>query len=309
MRKLSEKEIIELIERELPRIIKEHPEVRMRIEEILEKKAATKDDIKAILEELRKLREDTNRRFEEVNRRFEKVDRRFEKFYEELKKLREDTNRRFAEVDRRFEKVFEEMRKLREDTNRRFEEVNRRFEKVDRRFEEVNRRFEEVNRRFEEVNRRFEEVDRRFEEQREEMKRGFEKLSHQISALGSRWGIGAENAFRKALKEILEELGYKVEKWRKTDEKCEFFFYQKTAEIDIVIKDRKKIAIEIKSSLSEADLENFEKCVRFYEKAEKEKLTEKMIITAYPRPGVMELASKFGIKIIKGLEEIKEFLD
>ncbi|RKZ22585.1 hypothetical protein DRQ18_02305, partial [bacterium] len=78
MKQLSEKEVIEIIERELPRIIEKHPEVRMRIEEILERKAATKDDIKAVLLELQRQREETNRRFEAMERRFEAMERRFE---------------------------------------------------------------------------------------------------------------------------------------------------------------------------------------------------------------------------------------
>ncbi len=227
--KLSKDEIITFIKKELPKIIKEHPEVRMAIEEIVEKTAATKDDIKAILLELKKMREEYEKRFEEINRRFEKVDKRFE---------------------------------------------------------EVNKRFEEVITR---------------------MDKGFKLLRDAISAMGSRWGMGAEEAFRKGFEDVLSELGYKVIKWRKKDEKAEVFMFPRDAEIDIIIRDDKKIAIEVKSSLTLGELENFLKCTKFYEKVENEKLTDKIIVAIFTYPEVFEYASKLGVKIIRGLEEASDY--
>jgi hypothetical protein len=51
------------------------------------------------------------------------------------------------------------------------------------------------------------------------MIRGFELVESHISALGARWGIMAESAFRESLRGLLEkELGYRVEKWTVFDE-------------------------------------------------------------------------------------------
>jgi len=220
--KLSKDEIITFIKKELPQIIKEHPEVRMAIEEIVEKTAATKDDIKAILLELKKMREEYEKRFNEMNRRFEQV-------------------------------------------NKRFEEVITRMDK------------------------------------------GFKLLRDAISAIGSRWGMGAEEAFRKGFEDVLSELGYKVIKWRKKDEKAEVFMFPRDAEIDIIIRDDKKIAIEVKSSLTLGELESFLKCTKFYEKVENEKLTDKIIVAIFTYPEVFEYASKLGVKIIRGLEEASDY--
>ncbi|MEN3045754.1 MAG: DUF3782 domain-containing protein [Candidatus Hydrothermales bacterium] len=94
--------------------------------------------------------------------------------------------------------------------------------------------------------------------------------------------MGAEEAFRKGFEEILSELDYKVIKWKKFDKNCEFFIYPRTAEIDIIIKDKRKIAIEVKSSLTVGDVENFERSIRFYEKEEGEKIEKKGIVSIIP---------------------------
>ena len=104
----------------LPSILKEHPEIKVELYQILSKEYVTRAELKEYMERSDKR---FNRLIEEMNRRFEEVDRRFDKLIEEM-------NRRFEEVDRRF--------------NRLIEEMNRRFEEVDRRFEEINQRFEDL---------------------------------------------------------------------------------------------------------------------------------------------------------------------
>ncbi|MEO0275593.1 MAG: DUF3782 domain-containing protein [candidate division WOR-3 bacterium] len=258
MKKLSEKEIIKIIEEKLPEIIEKYPSIRIKIEEIIEKKAVTKEEIKEILLELRKQREDMTG---------------------ELKTLREDTNRRF------------------EETNKRFEEINKRFEELNKRFEELR---EDTNKRFEEINKRFEEITLR-------MENGFKILRDTISAIGSRWGIGAEDAFRKGFEEIIQELEYKVIKWKKFDKEAKIFSFPRPAEIDIIIKDKKRIAIEVKSSVSLSDVEEFLKSIKFYEIEENEKIDEKIIVAIFCRPGVEEYIKELNIKLIKGIEETKEY--
>ncbi len=278
---LTEDEIIEIIEKRLPEIIETHPEVKRKIEEIIEKKTATKDDIKAILLELQKQREETNKRFEMLER---------------------ENAKRFEAIEKRFEMLERENAK-------RFEAIERRFEAIDKRFEAMER----ANaKRFETIERRFESIDKRFEALINEMKKGFEmldkKIDSRISALGSRWGIFAEDTFRKGFEELLPELGYKVIKWRKMDKACKVFLRPRPAEIDILIRDKKKIAIEIKSSLTLGELEVFERSVRFYEEEEKEKIDKKIIITLFPYPGVESYAKRLKVKIIKSESEAERYL-
>ena len=105
----------EEVVRTLPMLLKEHPELRTEIYEIIsgefvrrgefyEYMRKSDERFERVLQELRAFREDTNRRFEAVDKKFEE--------------MREDMERRFEAVDKRFEE-------MREDTNRRFDKVDR----------------------------------------------------------------------------------------------------------------------------------------------------------------------------------------
>jgi len=117
----------EEVVKSLPLLLKEHPELRTEIYEIISDEFVRRSEFyeymeksderfERLLQELRAFREDTNRRFEAMDKKFEE--------------MREDTNRRFEAMDKKFEE-------MREDTNRRFEEVYRRFDKVDTDFKDL----------------------------------------------------------------------------------------------------------------------------------------------------------------------------
>lgn len=209
---------------------------------------------------------------------------------------------RYPSVRRKIEEIIERKAVTKEEIREILFELKAQREDTNRRFEEVNKRFEEVNKRFEEMNKRFEELTIR-------MENGFKILMDTISAIGSRWGLGAEEAFRRGFEEVLSKLDYKVIKWKRFDKKGEFFIYPRTAEIDILIKDKKRIAIEVKSSLTHGEIESFERSVRFYEKEENDKVDEKIIVAIFPYPETEEYASKLNIKLIKGLERAKEYFE
>jgi hypothetical protein len=87
----------EEVVKSLPMLLKEHPELRTEIYEIISDEFVRRGEFyeymkksderfESLLQELRAFREDTNRRFEAVEKRFEE--------------MREDTNRRFDKVDR-----------------------------------------------------------------------------------------------------------------------------------------------------------------------------------------------------------------
>ena len=117
---MAETEFIEQLRRDLPTLLREHPEVRYELWGMMLEAFPSREEFRALLDEMRSMREDTNRRFEE---------------------LRQDMNSRFEAVDRRFEAV-----------DRRFEAVDRRFEAVDRRFEAVIEELRSHSRQLRDVN-------------------------------------------------------------------------------------------------------------------------------------------------------------
>jgi hypothetical protein len=138
---MADAEFIEQLRRNLPRLLREHPEVRHELWGIMLEAFPSRQEFMELLQEMRAFREDTNRRFEE---------------------LRQDTNRRFEE--------------LRQDMDRRFEAVDRRFEAVDRRFEAIDRRFEAI---IEELRSHREQLDNMGRELRE-MRIGFSSLGIRV---------------------------------------------------------------------------------------------------------------------------------
>ena len=80
------------------------------------------------------------------------------------------------------------------------------------------------------------------------------------------------------------------------------------AEIDILVKNGKRIAIEVKSSLGIGDIEIFEKTVFFYEKNEAVKVDRKIMVGIYLHREVAEYANKLGIKIVSQVEDVAEQL-
>jgi hypothetical protein len=97
----------EEVVRTLPMLLKEHPELRTEIYEIISDEFVRRGEFYDYMK---------------------KSDERFERLLQELRAFREDTNRRFEAVDKRFEAA------------------DKRFEAIDKRFEEVYRRFDKVDR-------------------------------------------------------------------------------------------------------------------------------------------------------------------
>jgi len=68
-------------------------------------------------------------------------------------------------------------------------------------------------------------------------------------------------------------------------------------EIDILIRDDKITAIEIKSSMSKSDVYTFDNKVSFYEKRHQVKVNRKLIITPMLDPRAKELVETLGMKV------------
>jgi hypothetical protein len=111
---LADADFIEQLRQNLPRLLREHPEVRHELWGIMLEAFPSRQEFMELLQEMRAFREDTNRHFEELrqdmDRRFEAIDRRFEA----VDRRFEAIDRRFEAIDRRFEAIIEELRSHRE---------------------------------------------------------------------------------------------------------------------------------------------------------------------------------------------------
>ena len=275
IKNLTEGEIKEIIYKELPRLIREHPEIRGFLREILEECS------------YRKVSES-----------------RFEKLLEEIKRMREESERRWEELDRRWRELKEESERRWEEWGKRWEESQKRWEELDRRWRELK---EESDRRWEEWEKYKKESDKRWEQVVEELKRLHRLYDVGVGALGARWGIKAEGAFREAIKGILEEsFPVKVERYLAKDEEGIVFGHPDQIELDLIIKDGEIIAGEIKSSMSKSDIYTFDKKVKFYEKKEGKKVNRKIVISPMVDSAARKVAEKLGIEVYTYPDYIEE---
>jgi hypothetical protein len=222
---MQPEEFAQLLRTELPRLLREHPELRHEIWGIFLEAFPARQEFTTLLEEIRAFREDADRRFEAMERRFEAIDRRFEE--------------------------------LRVDMERRFEAVERRFEAMDRRFEAVNQRFEAVDRRFEAVLTEMRET-------RERADRRYRELELHLSALGLRVGRGLEHVIREIVEEFSGQTFTTAERLVLTDaEGVVFGVRGAQVEFDLYAADGTAYLVEVKSHVKPADVLTFHRKADF----------------------------------------------
>jgi hypothetical protein len=341
---ISDEEVISIIEKRLPEIIRKKPALKAKLKEMFSDVFVEREDMTKILEELRLQRESSDRRFGEINKRFEEIDKRFEamdKRFEalisELRLHRETTNKRFEENDKRFDALLNEFRQYREDTNKRFEENDKRFaallnefrqhrEDTNKRFdalinelrehrETTNKRFEENDKRFaaflnefrqyrEDTNKRFDALLNEFRKEREEMRNYVHNV---ISSIGSRWGEDIESAFREGIREILKKhFGADVKETFINDKDGIIKGYPAYYQVDLLITtDDVHIIIDVKAQTSDLDVNKLHKIGMLYEK-EKGIKPRLILLTGFVRKKAWEeLERASDVEIITSPYEFK----
>ncbi len=216
-----------------------------------------------------------------------------------LRMLKEDEEFRYAvagligleEILKRLDRhedevrrIWQEIEKLREDTNKLREDMMKMFEKHEERFARIE---QELVRLREDMMRGFELMDKRIT-----------RLENLISALGARWGIMAEDAFKEGLRGILEkEFGVKVEKWVTRDEEGLVYGFSSVIEVDIAIKDGKTMLIEISSSVDKSKVAAFLRKAQLYERKTGIKPDRLVMVTPYAEDAAIKAAREMGVEI------------
>jgi len=227
-----------------------------------------------------------------------------------IKLLREDEEFRLAVAGLLgLDTILNELKKLREDFNRHIELEEKRWEENSKRWEENNRRWEEAYKRFEAIEAELRSLREESVKLREDFNKLYEsvmkrldlfekRIERRITALGVRWGIESENAFREAMRDIIEEiLGVsRVEKWKYYDDKGEVYGYPSQVEVDLVVKDNVHILVEIKASASSGDVFEFWRIGNLYFKVVGVK-PRLVLITPFIDDKGLNTAKKLGVEV------------
>jgi hypothetical protein len=133
---------------------------------------------------------------------------------------------------------------------------------------------------------------------REDMIRGFELVESHVSALGARWGIMAESAFRESLRGLLEkELGYRVEKWTVFDEAGKVYGYPSVVDVDVTVSDGKLILIEVSSHIKASDITTFRRKAELYMEKTGKRPDKLVVVTPYIDDTAQKAAKELGIEV------------
>jgi hypothetical protein len=185
------------------------------------------------------------------------------------------------ETESRFDRVLDELRRDREAQERKWDAQNRKWDAQNRKSDEKWAEQVAENHRL-----------------HAEVMAMADRLDRKIGALGARWGLLSETAFRDGLAAILEKsFGVEVININDYDDEGFVFGRPDQVELDILIKNGLLIACEIKSSMDKAGLYSFSRKVDFYERKHQRKADRRLVITPFLDPRAAGLPEKLGIEV------------
>ncbi len=293
---LTREMLRQLLIEELPQVIREYPNVRYGLIGVVAETFARQSDIQSILQHLEALREDFNRQMAEFARRqdghevaMQALREDFNRQMAEFARRQDEFARRLDEFARRLDKHEVAMQALREDFNRQMAEFARRQDEHDAAMQALR---EDFNRQMAEFAR--------------QQNRFIQRIESHIGALGARWGLMAEEAFRTGLAGILDErLGLHVERFWQMDTAGQVFGQPDQVEIDVVLHNGDHWLMELKSSISRGEVYLFERKVAFYEQARGVKAKRKIIISPMVERGAEKVAASLGIEVYTSAYEFE----
>ncbi|MFW5724421.1 MAG: PD-(D/E)XK nuclease family protein [Halochromatium sp.] len=298
----QEENLKEHVKRELPKWLRADPAFRRAVLDITRDefadKGQTEGRIEAILAELARNREEQARKWDEQR----EEDKR------KWREQREEDRRKWdeqREEDRRKwqaqEALWAESRQQWDAQQQKWDAQQQKWDEQQRKWEEQQRKWDEQQRKSEEETRAWREhekavwaeFDRPHEENRERDKR----VERSIGALGARWGLQSERAFRDALAGILEKsFGVEVLNVNEYDDEGLVFGRPDQVELDVIIKNGLLIICELKSSIDKAGMYSFERKARFYEKRHGRTASRLIVISPMIDARAQKVAEKLGIE-------------
>ena len=137
------------------------------------------------------------------------------------------------------------------------------------------------------------------------LRKGQEKLWEEVrgikttlGAIGARWGIMSESAFRETLRGLLaRELTAKVEKWTYRDDEGYVFGYPAVVDIDIVIKNGRVTVVEVTSHARASDVAALKRKAELYERITGKKVDEVVISSPFLEESAREAAERLGVRV------------
>jgi hypothetical protein len=270
-----DEEIRRVIKHELPALIREDPEIQDLVvslsRDVYADRRLSDERFDRILSELARDREAQTRKWEENQQKWA------------------ENQKKWEENDRKWEQQHVAMREQ-------LAEQIHRWAENDDKWAENNRR----------LDKKWAEHARAFDKVHEEIMAVNQRLDDSIGALGARWGMRSEEAFRNALAAILEKsFGVEVLRAVERDDDGEVFGRPDQVELDVIIKNGLLVLCEIKSSVGRADVYAFERKARFYERRHGQQADRLLIVSPMIDDRARKVGERLGIEMYSHSRDVE----
>ncbi|MCP4112195.1 MAG: DUF3782 domain-containing protein [Desulfobacteraceae bacterium] len=243
-----------------------------------------------------------------------------EKDQEVRRFILEITKNKFADREKtedRIDRILDELKHDREKNDIKWEAQEKKWEVQDKKWEKRweaqekkwEKRWEAQEKKWE---KRWEAQEKKWEENQKIIKEMLasvkaldKKHDSTIGALGARWGLRSEEAFRDGLKSILEDsFGVKVERYQDFDHEGVVFGRPDQIEMDLIIHNGTLILCEIKSSVSKSEMYTFWRKKKFYEDRHQRTADRTIVISPMTDRAAADVAEKLGVEIFGYADEV-----
>jgi len=132
------------------------------------------------------------------------------------------------------------------------------------------------------------------------------KLRRTLLIIAHGLGVISNAEFREAMKEAIKKvLGTaKVERWVYRDDEGFVYGYPSVVEVDIVVRDKEHVLVEVKSRVSKGDVAELYRIMKLYERVKGVK-PKAVIIGGLIDPEAYEAAAKLNVEVKPVVREKK----
>ena len=295
---------------ELPKWLREHPELRYTLEGVLAETFVRRDEWQNLMRALEKLAEGQ----QELQRTLQEVLRQQAEHSQALRALQEqqaEHSRTLQEHTRILQEQTQILQEhtaiLREHTEalKALQEHQLEHTRILREHASILREHAQAIRDMQKQLAEHSEAIRSLQEEQVKHSELLRRLDAKIGALGRRWGLLSEAAFREGMYELLTPYGFRVERFWARDEEGFVFGRPEQIEIDLLVRNETTITAEIRPSVSKADVWVFLRKVEFLERLLNRKIDRKAIISPFVDDDALEFAHKTGVEVFTAPEELR----
>ena len=326
-------EIKKVIMFELPGIMKSDPEIRKCILSITREsysdRTVTESRFDRIMDELQHDREARDKKWEGQDKKWAAQDKKWDEERKAQDKKWAAQDKKWDEERKAQDKKWDEERKAqdkkwdeeRKAQDKKWAAQNEKWDiwakkwdeerkAQDEKWEAQDRKWDTWTRKWDEErkaqDKKWEENQRVINEILDSIKKLDKKHDATIGALGARWGLHSESAFRKGLRAILEgSFGVKVERYEGYDREGTVFGRPEQIELDVIVHNGTLILCEIKSSMSKSELYTFWRKKNFYEEKHARKADRVMVISPMIDAYALSAAENLDIETFGYAEDVK----